>query len=59
MSTVKTPVCPECDAEIPVNSNLVIGEVLPCSDCGCELEITSLDPLSLELAPEIEEDWGE
>jgi alpha-aminoadipate carrier protein LysW len=34
-------------------------ELLPCSDCGTELEIISLDPLVLELAPEVEEDWGE
>ncbi len=59
MSTVKTPICPECDAEIPVSVSMVIGEVLSCSECGCELEIVSLDPLRLDLAPEIEEDWGE
>lgn len=59
MSTVKTPVCPECDAEITVFETLVIGEVIPCSDCGCELEIVSLNPLIVEPAPEIEEDWGE
>ncbi|PJF22822.1 MAG: lysine biosynthesis protein LysW, partial [Phototrophicales bacterium] len=28
-------------------------------DCGAELEIISLNPLQLELAPEVEEDWGE
>ena len=32
---------------------------LGCPDCGAELEITSLDPLTVELAPEVEEDWGE
>jgi alpha-aminoadipate carrier protein LysW len=28
-------------------------------DCGAELEVVSLNPLVLELAPEEEEDWGE
>jgi alpha-aminoadipate carrier protein LysW len=30
-----------------------------CPDCGVDLEVTSLDPLELALAPEEEEDWGE
>ena len=34
MSTVKTPMCPECDAEIPVGDSLVIGEVLPGHPVG-------------------------
>ncbi|MBE9507737.1 MAG: lysine biosynthesis protein LysW, partial [Chloroflexi bacterium] len=28
-------------------------------DCGIELEVMSLEPITLELAPEVEEDWGE
>ena len=28
-------------------------------DCGTELEVTSLAPLTVEEAPEVEEDWGE
>jgi len=50
--------CPECAAEIELNDPLE-GEILDCPDCGVELEITSVDPLNLELAPEEEEDWGE
>ena len=30
-----------------------------CFDCGKEYEITSLNPIKFESAPEIEEDWGE
>ena len=30
-----------------------------CPGCGAELEITSLEPLTLALAPQEEEDWGE
>jgi alpha-aminoadipate carrier protein LysW len=37
----------------------VRGEILPCPDCGAELEVRGLDPLTLELAPEVQEDWGE
>jgi len=36
-----------------------LGEIVTCPDCGVELEVTGLDPVTLELAPEVEEDWGE
>ena len=51
--------CLECEASVELPTDCVIGEIVPCGDCGCEMEIASLEPLTLELAPEIEEDWGE
>lgn len=51
--------CPECDAILSLNADLVEGEIVPCPDCGSELEVVSVEPLELALAPEIEEDWGE
>lgn len=51
--------CLECGAEVEVNSDVMLGEILQCPDCGVELEITALEPVQIELAPEIEEDWGE
>jgi len=53
-----TAICPECAAEFHVN-DVMEGEILDCPDCGVELEVISLDPLTLDLAPEEEEDWGE
>jgi alpha-aminoadipate carrier protein LysW len=53
-----TAQCSECDAEI-VLDNVVQGEIIVCSDCGVDLEVISLDPPTLELAPMEEEDWGE
>ena len=50
--------CPECDARIPANVALQ-GEILDCPDCGAELEVRSVSPLVLALAPTVEEDWGE
>lgn len=35
------------------------NEILPCEECGAELEVMSLEPFKVELAPEVEEDWGE
>lgn len=51
--------CPECDAELNIPADAMENEIIACPDCGAELEIISLDPLQLELAPEVEEDWGE
>ena len=51
--------CPECAAEVTLDDNVVEGEILVCSECGAELEVVSLNPPRLDLAPEEEEDWGE
>jgi alpha-aminoadipate carrier protein LysW len=50
--------CPECDAELALN-DVLQGEIIVCSDCGVDLEVVNLEPLTLELAPMEEEDWGE
>ncbi|MDG2015269.1 MAG: lysine biosynthesis protein LysW [Pirellulaceae bacterium] len=51
--------CVECEVDLSLPQDCVIGEVVPCGECGCEMEVASLQPVLLELAPEIEEDWGE
>lgn len=51
--------CPECGGAVPTTRDVVRGEIMPCPDCGAELEVRELDPLTLTLAPEIQEDWGE
>lgn len=50
--------CPECEAEITLDKPMR-GELVSCPDCGAELEVTSIEPLTLELAPMEQEDWGE
>jgi alpha-aminoadipate carrier protein LysW len=51
--------CLECGATVQAEADLIIGEILECPDCSVELEVVQISPLSVELAPEIEEDWGE
>lgn len=58
-ATEFTHACPVCDAEVRVGEDTEANELIPCPECGTELEVTSLDPLTLEEAPEVEEDWGE
>ena len=56
MSTVS---CPECAAELTLAENTEVGEILVCPDCGVDLEVTSLEPATIQLAPMEQEDWGE
>lgn len=51
--------CPECGASVGVGSRPMAGEIVQCPDCGTELEVKSLQPLELAVAPAEEEDWGE
>lgn len=50
--------CTECLRDLPIEDPLP-GELVDCPDCGAELEVVEPDPVRLEPAPEIEEDWGE
>lgn len=59
MTTTITAACTECDAPINFDRPPLNGQVVRCGDCGAELEVTNTDPVKLELAPEVEEDWGE
>ena len=51
--------CLQCAAELDLAFDVEMGEIVICPDCGVEWEIMSVDPLTIELAPEVEEDWGE
>jgi len=51
--------CPKCEANLTLEENTEVGEIVVCPDCGVELEVTGVNPITLELAPEVEEDWGE
>lgn len=50
--------CPECEGALTLD-NPMESEITPCAFCGADLEVISLNPVTLELAPEEEEDWGE
>ncbi len=45
--------------EIELPADVEVGEIIDSPVTGAELEVISLDPLVLEEAPELEEDWGE
>ena len=50
--------CPECEGNVTL-ANVEAGEIVVCPDCGVDLEVMELAPLTLALAPQEAEDWGE
>ena len=38
-------ICPDCQSEIKLSENLMVGDILECEECGTEVEIISLNPL--------------
>ena len=51
--------CPECEADLMLPNGVMENELITCPECGAELEVISLNPVELVLAPDVEEDWGE
>lgn len=51
--------CPGCGAEVATDRGPMLNEVLTCGTCRTELEVVTVSPMLLALAPDVEEDWGE
>lgn len=52
--------CEECDAEIAIPQDALVGEIIKCKECGTEYEVTALEGgAQLKVAEVAEEDWGE
>ena len=51
--------CIVCDAELSLGEETIVGELITCADCGTELEVTGINPFSIQEAPQVQEDWGE
>ena len=51
--------CIECGTDIVLPEDVMENELIDFDACGIELEVISIDPLKLDLAPDEQEDWGE
>lgn len=51
--------CPVCDGQVELPDDTVQGELIECAECGSELEVTGVDPYTVDEAPSEQEDWGE
>jgi alpha-aminoadipate carrier protein LysW len=54
---VPTGTCPECDAEVHVDTDADKGDIMSCEECGTDLEIVGLDPVELDIVED--EDIGD
>ena len=48
--------CPDCDADVHVDTDADKGDVVKCEECGTELEVVGLDPVELDIVDEDPED---
>lgn len=47
-----TGTCPECDADVHVETDADKGDIVSCEECGTDLEIVGLDPVELDIVEE-------
>ena len=40
--------CPECDAELNIPEDTAVGEIVSCSDCGADYEISKKTVIQLK-----------
>jgi alpha-aminoadipate carrier protein LysW len=52
---VPTGSCPECEADVYVDTDADKGDTLSCEDCGTELEVVGLDPIELDIVEDDED----
>jgi alpha-aminoadipate carrier protein LysW len=49
---VPTGTCPECEADVHVDTDADKGDMVSCEECGTDLEIVGLDPVELDIVEE-------
>ena len=55
-----TGTCPECDADVHVDTDADKGDIVSCEECGTDLEVVGLDPVELDIVEEeIDDDVDE
>jgi alpha-aminoadipate carrier protein LysW len=51
-----TSICPECDEEVYVDSEVEQGDRVSCDECGTSLVVVGLDPIEMDVYEESEAD---
>jgi alpha-aminoadipate carrier protein LysW len=49
---VPTGTCPECEADVHVDTDGDKGDIVSCEECGTDLEVVGLDPVELDIVEE-------
>ena len=50
-----TGTCPECEADVHVDTDADKGDNIACEECGTELEVVGLDPVELDIVEDDED----
>jgi alpha-aminoadipate carrier protein LysW len=53
---VPTGTCPECEADVHVDTDADKGDMVSCEECGTDLEIVGLDPVELDIVEDDEDE---
>jgi len=56
---VPTGTCPECEADVHVDTDADKGDIVSCEECSTDLEIVGLDPVELDIVEDDEDDLDE
>ena len=48
--------CPECEADVHVDTDTDKGDVVTCEECSSKLEVVGLDPVELDMVDEDSDD---
>ena len=52
--------CPECESDLDVEEDeLDEGEILACTECGCDFEVVGIEPLELVKVADEDDDEDE
>ena len=54
-----TGTCPECEADVHVDTDADKGDIVSCEECGTDLEIVGLDPVEMDIVEDDEDDVDE
>lgn len=49
-------ICPDCEADVHVDTDADKGDTVTCDECGTKLEVVGLDPVELDIAEEDEDE---
>ncbi|HYO62249.1 MAG TPA: hypothetical protein VER08_01190 [Pyrinomonadaceae bacterium] len=54
-----TGTCPDCEADVHVDTDADKGDTLTCDECGSALEVVGLDPVELDIVEDDDEDLAD
>jgi len=46
--------CPECDADVHVDTDADKGDSVSCEECATVLEVVGLDPVELDIVEDLD-----